>query len=254
MEVEGQLRAVEMRDGVFLWFTVIADQRLERQIDFPDQHPVAVFIQNCPHVAHNGLRLGLISVEDRLAALRIVAEQIVLDQQPQDIHAEAVDAAIEPEAHCRVHRLADVGIAPVQVRLLGQERVVVELAGCGVESPRRSAEVRHPIVRRAAIWSRVAPQIPVALRVCARASRLHKPRMLVGCVVRHEIENQLQSALVDRLSQGIEVGQGTEERIDIAVVGDVVAEVRHRRRVERRDPDGVDTQRDQIVEPGEDSA
>ena len=40
--------------------------------------------------------------------------------------------------------------------------------------------------------------------------------------------------------QRVEIGERPEERIDVAVVRDVVAEVGHGRRIERRDPDGVD--------------
>jgi hypothetical protein len=42
--------------------------------------------------------------------------------------------------------------------------------------------------------------------------------------------------------QAIEIRQRAEQRIDVAVVGDVVAEVGHRGFEERRDPDRVDAQ------------
>ena len=49
------------------------------------------------------------------------------------------------------------------------------------------------------------------------------------------------------------VGQRAEQRVDVAVVADVVAEVRHRRAVERRDPDRVDAQPRQVIEPALDA-
>ena len=44
-----------------------------------------------------------------------------------------------------------------------------------------------------------------------------------------------------------------EQRLDVAVVGHVVAAVGHRRRVERRDPDGVDAEVAQVRQPGPDA-
>src|SRR5579883_2226067 len=49
--------------------------------------------------------------------------------------------------------------------------------------------------------------------------------------------------------QPIEVRQIAEERIDGAEVSDVIAEVRHRRLEERRDPDRVDAQSRDIIQP-----
>ena len=51
----------------------------------------------------------------------------------------------------------------------------------------------------------------------------------------------------------VEVGERAEDRIDVAVVGDVVAEVGHGRGVEGRDPDGVDAEGGEVVEAGEDA-
>ncbi len=77
--------------------------------------------------------------------------------------------------------------------------------------------------------------------------------MLVGGVVGDEVENKAQAASVDSGDEAVEVGEGAEEGIDVAVIGDVVAEVGHRRRVERRDPDGVDTEGGKVVDAGEDA-
>ncbi len=49
--------------------------------------------------------------------------------------------------------------------------------------------------------------------------------------------------------QGVEVGQGPEQGIDVAVVADVVAEVDHGGGVERGDPQGIHPQPGQIGQP-----
>src|SRR5215475_11150959 len=46
----------------------------------------------------------------------------------------------------------------------------------------------------------------------------------------------------------IEIIQGTKDRIDVGVVADIVAEIRHWRRIDRRNPDGVHAEPLQIVE------
>ena len=55
------------------------------------------------------------------------------------------------------------------------------------------------------------------------------------------------------LQKHVEVGEGAEEWIDVAEDGDVVAEVGHGRGVEGGNPDGVDAERDEVVEAGDDT-
>src|SRR5262249_45074140 len=93
----------------------------------------------------------------------VVTEELVLDQQPQDIDAETIDAPLEPEAQDGMHCLADVGVAPVEIRLRAQERMEIVLTGVGIELPAAAAEMAQPVVRRTAVGGRIAPQIPVAL-------------------------------------------------------------------------------------------
>jgi hypothetical protein len=72
--------------------------------------------------------------------------------------------------------------------------------------------------------------------------------VLVGGVVGYEVEDDAQAFAVRGGEQGVEVGERAEERIDIRVVGDVVAEVGHGRGVEGRDPEGVDAEGDEVVQ------
>ena len=72
--------------------------------------------------------------------------------------------------------------------------------------------------------------------------------MLIRRVVRHPVEQEPHAALVAAGDQIVEVGVGAEDRIDAAVVGDVVAEVAHRRGEDRRQPERVDAEVGQVVE------
>ena len=52
----------------------------------------------------------------------------------------------------------------------------------------------------------------------------------------------------------VEIAERAEQGIDAAIVGDVVAEVGHRRGIDRRNPDRVDAEALQITEPAPDAA
>jgi len=67
--------------------------------------------------------------------------------------------------------------------------------------------------------------------------------MLVRGVIRHEVDEHADSAAVRLLEEAVEIPERAEGRIDVAVIGYVVAEVLHRRPIERRDPDRVDAER-----------
>src|SRR4051812_12727741 len=73
--------------------------------------------------------------------------------------------------------------------------------------------------------------------------------MPVRGVVRHEVEDDLQAARMRGRNERIEIGKIAEQRMDILVVADVVAEVGHRRGIDRRDPKRVDAQIDEMAEP-----
>ena len=92
---------------------VIGDEPLDRQVDLADQHPVVVLVEHAAHAGDDVVHLRLVGRVDLQQALdlgpaglvagirRVVAELGVLDQVPDDVDAEAVDAAVEPEAQRR---------------------------------------------------------------------------------------------------------------------------------------------------------
>ena len=72
--------------------------------------------------------------------------------------------------------------------------------------------------------------------------------MLVGGVVGHPVEHDLDATGVAVLDQPVQFGQAAEDRVHIAEVGYVVAEVGHRRGVDRRKPDRLDAEFREVVE------
>jgi hypothetical protein len=59
---------------------------------------------------------------------------------------------------------------------------------------------------------------------------------------------------VGRGQQRVELLERAEDRVDVGVVGDVVAEVGHRRGEDRRDPGRADAELAQIGQPLPDAA
>src|SRR5512139_918533 len=62
-------------------------------------------------------------------------------------------------------------------------------------------------------------------------------------MVRHPIDDDLDAALVRLSQQAVEGFQVAEQRVDVAVIRHVIAEVLHRRRIEWADPDRIDAER-----------
>ena len=70
----------------------------------------------------------------------------------------------------------------------------------------------------------------------------------VGGVVRHPVEDHADAARVAGGDQRVEVRERAEQRVDVAVVGDVVAEVGHGGGEDRRQPDGRRPEARQVVQ------
>src|SRR5690554_1376683 len=149
--------------------------------------------------------------------------------------------------------LLHLGVVEVQVRLRGQEVVQVVLAAAWLPLPGHAAEDRHPVVGWGAVGAGVGPHVPVGLGVVAALSALAEPRVLGRGVAEHLVDHHPDPERVRALEQGVEVGHGAEHRVDVAVVGDVVAEVVHGRAEERRDPDRVGAQAGDVVHAFDDA-
>src|SRR5579883_2317771 len=244
---------------------VIGYEPFERQVDFADQDALGISIEHAPHLLDDVMDfrlIGRIKLKETFdlrtplligGVRRVIPELSVLDQVPHDVNAKTVDAAIEPEAKGGVHRFANVAIAPVQIRLLLEECVIVILLGRCVECPSAAAEIRNPIVGRRSVRPWIAPDVPVSFASGAGASALDEPRMLIGSMVRNEIEDDFQAEPMRLFDQSVELRQRSKDRRDAAIIGDVVAEIRHRRGIDRRYPDRVDAYPMKVVEPAPNS-
>ena len=160
-----------------------AVQVLQRHL--PHDHAVLVLVHDLADAAQAVVdRLPVLVVRARRTGL--VAQERVLGDPRDRVQAQAVDAAIHPEADHVVHRALDLGVVPVEVGLLGHEAVQVVLLRGLVERPRGAAGLEH----RLPVVGLVAPDVPVALGVLP-VSGTQEPRVLVGAVVRDPVQDQL---------------------------------------------------------------
>ena len=231
---------------------VAGERALVQDVNLADRDAVAVELLEDP--ADRGearMHRGPILVV--AVARLIVAQRRVLADLVGDVDPEAVDATPQPEAQHFVHRLRDRRLVPVEVRLLRQERVEVPLPCALVARPGGAllAEGRDPVVRRAVPRS---PHVPRPARAAGIAPRLLEPRVAVRGVVGHEVEQDAEAQLVRPRDQRVGVGERAEARVNRRMVGDVVAEVGHRRAVDGRQPDGVGPQIADMLEPARDTA
>ncbi len=219
-----------------------------------DAVPVAVDLVHAvaAPVGHAGLAAAHRS---GLRRRDVVGQPRLLDEPVRDVDAEPVDATIEPEPQDAAELLAHLFVGPVEVGLRRVEQVQVPLAGRAVglddARPGRAAEDGLPVVRRniTGLTLAVAEEVARALAASRGSGEsLLEPDVLIGRVVRHQIDDEPDAAPMRRGKHRVEVGQRAEERVDVAVVRDVVSGVLLRGPLEGAQPDRVDAEVGEIVE------
>ena len=78
-----------------------------------------------------------------------------------------------------------------------------------------------------------------------------EPGVLIGGVVDDQLDDDLHAALVGSVEELLEIVEGAVGRIDVDVVGDVVAVVAQGRGEEREQPEAGDAEVLEVIEAGE---
>ena len=175
----------------------------------------------------------------------------ILRERVRHVDSESVDSAVRPEPQGVKEVLPDLFVAPVEVRLFAGEQVAVPLSvGCPI--PGATSEVGSPIRRRmpTVLAGTVAEDIPISCSRTGRScERLFEPGVAVGSVIRDDVDDDLDAHPVGIVGERVEDRQRSKARVDIAVVGDVVAAVGERGWIKRVQPNGIDTKIREIREP-----
>jgi len=194
-----------------------------------------------------GVAAGDVTADDaddlvRLAQI-LVDGAFALAEVWHGIQAEAIDPEAQPEVHDAQHGAQHLRIVEIQVRLVTEEAVPVVSACFGVPGPVGRLGVAEDDARaRVALW-RVAPDVVVALRRAGRcAARRLEPGVGVGGMVEHELGDHAQVAAVRLADERPELRARAVLRMDVVIVGDVVAIVPPWGGVEGQQPDGVDAE------------
>src|SRR4051794_8160752 len=109
--------------------------------------------------------------------------------------------------------------------------MIVILSCRFIPLPRAAPKSAQPIIRRSTARSRVSPNIPTPFRMVGRGSTLPEPGMLIRGVIGDKVKDQANAACTQSLDQSVEILKRAIEGINPAKIGDVVTEIKHRRRV-----------------------
>ena len=164
------------------------------------------------------------------------------------VEAEAVEAHVEPERHRVQHRVVDLGVVEVEVRLVVEEPVPEVLLADRVPRPVGRLGVDEDDAGVLVQLVGVGPDVEVAVGTLGVLAAGLEPRVRVTRVVHDEVDDHPDVALVALVEELVEVLDGPALGEDVGVVGDVVATVAQRRGEERRHPQAVDAEPLQVVE------
>src|SRR6516225_2998342 len=168
---------------------------------------------------------------------------VALNKVRNRVHPQPIDAHIQPVAHHLQDFLDHSGIIEVQIGLVREKAVPKILLGYRIPRPIGSLRVRKYNSRALVLLFCIAPYIKVALRRTAgRLTGRLKPRMLIGSVVHDQLDHHLETAVVSGRQKLPEVVNRAIHRMDVQIIGDVVAVILQRGRKEGQEPQASDTE------------
>ena len=135
-----------------------------------------------------------------LGRIRTVTQRFaqILGKAVGNVDAETIHAFVAPESQDVEELLAHLGIVPVEVRLFFGEGVQV-IPTIAARLPCGAAEVAQPVGRRQFGVFALAALEDVSgafRRAGGRPQGLLKPFMLIGSVIRHNIDDDVDAGIV----------------------------------------------------------
>ena len=154
--------------------------------------------------------------------LRIIWKILLLGNRRNDIHPPAIGAFFHPELHQIVNLFAHLRIFPIQIGLPSAVEVQEILPSLLTVLPGTSAETRAPVIRLTSVCLRIFPDIIVTIGILSGFPAFHKPHMLIGSVIHHQIHYHLNAALMSLCNQLLHILVCPESRINTPVIPDII--------------------------------
>src|SRR5205814_47064 len=165
------------------------------------------------------------------------------------VETESIDTQGQPKIAHLLESFEHGRIVEIQVRLMRIKAMPV-IGFCDrIPCPVRGLEIFEDDPRIFVFLRRVAPDIELRTgRAWRGSARFLEPRILIGGVIDHQFRDDAQIALMGRIKKGAKIIKGAEVRIDVEIIGDVVAVITQRRRIKRKKPDGRDAELLEIIQ------
>src|SRR4029078_1981819 len=127
--------------------------------------------------------------------------------------------------------------------------MIIVLIGVFVPLPGAAPEAALPIIGRSPVWRGIRPNVPIAFGAGSRRPTFGEPGMFIGGMAPNEVGYDLDVFAVKSLDDPVEIFKAAEDRVNSAVIGDVVTEIQHRWVIKRVKPHGVDPKPCQVIDP-----
>jgi hypothetical protein len=165
------------------------------------------------------------------------------------IEAEAIDAEVKPEVEGLEHGAVDGWMIVIEVGLVRVEAVPEVGVGDGVPGPVGGFGIFEDDAGALVFVGGIAPDVIIAPAGAGfGAAGALEPWVLVGGMVKDEFGDDAEAAAMGFAEEEFEVGECAVARVDVAVMGDVVAVVFEWGGVEREEPEGGDAEVAEIIE------
>jgi len=181
----------------------------------------------------------------------LAAGAFALEQVGWGIHADAVRALVNPELDSFQYGILHFRVVIIQVRLVMEKTVPEILLANRVVSPVGLFAIHKDDTRVLIFLVSIAPDVIITvffvLRVIGVARGL-EPGVLVGSMVWHQLDQNLERALMRLCNQLLEILHVAVHRVDAAVIADVVTVIAQRRWGNRQQPDSIHAKVAQVVQ------
>ena len=233
-EVEGHVKLVALAEvGAHVFRPLVG-------LGEEDAVAAVLAVDDPAELAEHGVGLGKV----------LAGGAFPLDEVGHGVAAEAVEPLVEPEAHHLQHGLADGGIVVVEVGLVAEEAMPVVGLPERIPGPVGLLGIDEDDARVAVALLGLAPHVVVGERRGRGAPGGLKPRMLIGGVVHDEIGDDPEAPRVGGVEERAELGHRPVRGMERVEIGDVVPVVAQGGGVHGQEPQAVDAEIPQVVEPG----